>query len=207
MKNSGVIEVGTKIPTLSFQTRVLDENSKEANPYVWQEVTTNDLFADKRVVLFSLPGAFTPTCSTYQLPGFEKMYNEFREVGIDEIYCVSVNDSFVMNQWGKWAKLQNVKLIPDGSGILTSSMNMLVSKDNLGFGQRSWRYAVVLNDGVVEKAFIEPGISDNCETDPYGETSPENVFNYIIFDSPVKAKPRDLQLDLFDGGSTSESFG
>ena len=101
MKNSGVIEVGTKIPTLSFQTRVLDENSKEANPYVWQEVTTNDLFADKRVVLFSLPGAFTPTCSTYQLPGFEKMYNEFREVGIDEIYCVSVNDSFVMNQWGK----------------------------------------------------------------------------------------------------------
>jgi peroxiredoxin len=207
MKNSGVIEVGTKIPTLSFQTRVLDENITEGNPYVWQEVTTDQLFSDKRVVLFSLPGAFTPTCSTYQLPGFEKMYNEFREVGIDEIYCVSVNDSFVMNQWGKWAKLKNVKLIPDGSALLTMSMNMLVSKDNLGFGQRSWRYAVLLNDGVVEKSFIEPGISDNCETDPYGETSPENVFNYIIFDSPVKAKPRDLQLELFDGGSTSESFG
>ncbi len=207
MKNSGVIEVGTKIPTLSFQTRVLDENITEGNPYVWQEVTTDQLFSDKRVVLFSLPVAFTPTCSTYQLPGFEKMYNEFREVGIDEIYCVSVNDSFVMNQWGKWAKLKNVKLIPDGSALLTMSMNMLVSKDNLGFGQRSWRYAVLLNDGVVEKSFIEPGISDNCETDPYGETSPENVFNYIIFDSPVKAKPRDLQLELFDGGSTSESFG
>tara|TARA_Y100000385_G_scaffold291005_1_gene366631 strand:+ start:31821 stop:32444 length:624 start_codon:yes stop_codon:yes gene_type:complete len=207
MKNSGVIEVGTKIPTLSFQTRVLDENITEGNPYVWKEVTTDQLFSDKRVVLFSLPGAFTPTCSTYQLPGFEKMYNEFREVGIDEIYCVSVNDSFVMNQWGKWAKLKNVKLIPDGSALLTMSMNMLVSKDNLGFGQRSWRYAVLLNDGVVEKSFIEPGISDNCETDPYGETSPENVFNYIIFDSPVKAKPRDLQLELFDGGSTVESFG
>jgi peroxiredoxin len=207
MKNSGVIEVGTKIPTLSFQTRVLDENITEGNPYVWQEVTTDQLFSDKRVVLFSLPGAFTPTCSTYQLPGFEKMYNEFREVGIDEIYCVSVNDSFVMNQWGKWAKLKNVKLIPDGSALLTMSMNMLVSKDNLGFGQRSWRYAVLLNDGVVEKSFIEPGISDNCETDPYGETSPENVFNYIIFDSPVKAKPRDLQLELFDGGKTEESFG
>jgi thioredoxin-dependent peroxiredoxin len=207
MKNSGVIEVGTKIPTLSFQTRVLDENITEGNPYIWQEVTTDQLFSDKRVVLFSLPGAFTPTCSTYQLPGFEKMYNEFREVGIDEIYCVSVNDSFVMNQWGKWAKLKNVKLIPDGSALLTMSMNMLVSKDNLGFGQRSWRYAVLLNDGVVEKSFIEPGISDNCETDPYGETSPENVFNYIIFDSPVKAKPRDLQLELFDGGKTEESFG
>tara|TARA_X000001036_G_C20654454_1_gene796402 strand:- start:1431 stop:2054 length:624 start_codon:yes stop_codon:yes gene_type:complete len=207
MKNSGVIEVGTKIPTLSFQTRVLDENITEGNPYVWQEVTTDQLFSDKRVVLFSLPGAFTPTCSTYQLPGFEKMYNEFREVGIDEIYCVSVNDSFVMNQWGKWANLKNVKLIPDGSALLTMSMNMLVSKDNLGFGQRSWRYAVVLNDGVVEKSFIEPGISDNCETDPYSETSPENIFNYIIFDSPVKAKPRDLQLELFDGGSTVESFG
>jgi len=207
MKNSGVIEVGTKIPTLSFQTRVLDENITEGNPYVWQEVTTDQLFSDKRVVLFSLPGAFTPTCSTYQLPGFEKMYNEFREVGIEEIYCVSVNDSFVMNQWGKWAKLKNVKLIPDGSALLTMSMNMLVSKDNLGFGQRSWRYAVLLNDGVVEKSFIEPGISDNCETDPYGETSPENVFNYIIFDSPVKAKPRDLQLELFDGGKTEESFG
>ena len=201
------IDVGLRVPNITFKTRVRDDSIGGDNPYRWQDVTTDEMLKDKRVVLFSLPGAFTPTCSTYQLPGFESMYNQFREVGIDEIYCVSVNDTFVMNQWARWAKLYNVKVVPDGSGILTSAMNMLVSKDNLGFGQRSWRYAVVLNDGVVEKAFIEPGFGDNVEDDPYGETSPENIFNYIIMESPVPAKPRELQLELFDGMGTEESFG
>lgn len=203
----GNIEVGFKVPNVTFNTRVLDTDSDADNPYVWQPVTVDSMFKEKRVVLFSLPGAFTPTCSTYQLPQFEEMYNQFREVGIDEIYCVSVNDSFVMNKWSKWLDVKNVKMIPDGSGVLTLAMNMLVSKDNVSFGQRSWRYAVILNDGVVEKTFIEPGFGDNVEEDPYGETAPQNIFDYVIFDSPVQAPPRDLQLDLFDGGKTAESFG
>ena len=101
--------------------------------------------------MFSLPGAFTPTCSTFQLPGFEKLYEQFKSFGIDEIYCLSVNDAFVMNAWAKNQDLKNVKVIPDGSGEFTRLMGMLVKKDNLGFGMRSWRYAALVNDCIIEK--------------------------------------------------------
>lgn len=171
--------VPTIVPAVVFKTRVRDSSIEGSNPYRWQDVTSYDYFAGKRVVLFSLPGAFTPTCSTYQLPGFENNYQEFKNLGIDEIYCISVNDSFVMNKWASDQNIQNVKVIPDGAGLFTSQMNMLVQKDNLGFGIRSWRYAVVVNNGVIEKWFIEPGIEHNCETDPYGETSPENILTYL----------------------------
>jgi len=167
------------VPAVTFKVRVRDDSIEGPNPYRWQDVTSYDYFSGKRVVLFSLPGAFTPTCSTYQLPGFEQKYAEFQQYGIDEIYCVSVNDSFVMNKWAQDQNLQNVKVIPDGSGIFTSAMNMLVSKDNLGFGVRSWRYAVIVNNGKIEKWFVESGIEHNCTTDPYGETSPENILNYL----------------------------
>lgn len=193
------IEVGTRLPSVIFRTRVRDPLSSDVNPFVWKDVTTEDLFGEKRVVLFSLPGAFTPTCSTYQLPGFESLYEQFRDAGVDEIYCMSVNDSFVMNRWADWANLKNVKVIPDGSGTFTENMGMLVQKDNLGFGARSWRYAVVVNYGVVEKAFIEPGFGDNVDDDPYGETSPDNILNYILNDSLVEPKGRQLELELFDG--------
>jgi peroxiredoxin len=165
---------------VTFKTRIRDETVGGPNPYRWAEKSTDDYFKGKRVVLFSLPGAFTPTCSTYQLPDFERLFDEFKEQGIDEIYCLSVNDAFVMNAWGKQQSLTNVKLIPDGSGEFTRKMGMLVCKDNLGFGMRSWRYAAIVNDGVVESWFEEPGLSDNCETDPYGETSPQNVLNSLI---------------------------
>jgi len=131
------------------------------------------------VVLFSLPGAFTPTCSTYQLPDFEKLYEEFKAEGIDEIYCISVNDAFVMNAWGRAQNITNIKLIPDGSGEFTRKMGMLVAKDNLGFGMRSWRYGAVINDGVVEMWFEEEGYSDNCDTDPYGVSSPQNILQAL----------------------------
>ena len=168
-----------EVPFVVFKTRVRDESVGGDNPYRWEQVSTKTLFAGKRVVLFSLPGAFTPTCSTYQLPDFEKLYAEFQAKGIDEIYCMSVNDSFVMNAWAKQQGLQNVKVIPDGSGEFTRKMGMLVSKDNLGFGMRSWRYAVVVNDGVIEKSFVEPGFCDNGGDDPYGESSPQNILNNI----------------------------
>lgn len=169
----------TVVPAVVFKTRVRDDSIDGPNPYRWEDVTSYDYFGGKRVVLFSLPGAFTPTCSTYQLPGFENAYQEFRDLGIDEIYCISVNDSFVMNKWAESQGLKNVKVIPDGSGQFTNGMEMLVLKDNLGFGYRSWRYAVVVDNGVIEQWFIEPGMEDNCETDPYGETAPEAILEYL----------------------------
>lgn len=168
-----------KIPFVTFHTRVRDESVGGDNPYRWQDVTTDELFAGKRIVLFSLPGAFTPTCSTYQLPDFERLYSEFKAKGIDEIYCMSVNDSFVMNCWAKDQGLQNVKVIPDGSGLFTDGMGMLVKKDNLGFGVRSWRYAAVIDDGVVEQMFVEAGKMDDCPEDPYGESSPQNILDNL----------------------------
>ena len=172
-------ELKTLVPSVTFKTRVRDDSIDGDNPYRWEDVTTWDLFAGKRVVLFSLPGAFTPTCSTYQLPGFEEKFAEFKALGIKDIYCVSVNDAFVMNAWAKAQKVKKVKVIPDGSGMFTRKMGMLVHKDNLGFGERSWRYACVVNNGKIEKWFIEPGAEDNCPVDPYGETTPENILNWL----------------------------
>lgn len=167
------------VPNITFKTRVRDESIGGENPYRWQDMTTADYFANKRVIVFSLPGAFTPTCSTYQLPSFEKNFDKFKAKGIDEIYCISVNDAFVMNSWAKAQNIKNIKVIPDGSGKFTRQMGMLVDKDNLGFGQRSWRYAMLVNNGQIEKIWVEPGLSDNCEIDPYGETSPANILKNI----------------------------
>lgn len=167
------------VPYVIFKTRVRDDSIEGPNPYRWEMVTTAEYFTNKRVVVFSLPGAFTPTCSTYQVPGFEEKYDEIRSLNVDDVYCISVNDAFVMNAWAKQQNINNIKMIPDGSGKFTRQMGMLVDKDNLGFGMRSWRYAMVVFDGKIEKMFIEPGKEDNCQTDPYGETSPDNVLNYL----------------------------
>ncbi|GAB5436909.1 redoxin family protein [Falsiruegeria mediterranea] len=174
------MKAGAKLPDVTFHTRVRDEAVGGENPFRWEDKTTADYFAGKRVVLFSLPGAFTPTCSTYQLPGFENGHADFAAQGIDEIYCMSVNDSFVMNKWAEGQGLKNVKVIPDGSGEFTRKMGMLVDKDNLGFGMRSWRYAAIVNNGVVEAWFEEPGLMDNCPEDPYGVSSPETVLNHLV---------------------------
>ena len=179
--------LGRKVPAVTFRTRVRDEAVEGPNPFRWEDRTSDDYFAGKRVVLFSLPGAFTPTCSTYQLPDFEKLHGEFQAEGIDEIYCVSVNDAFVMNAWGKSQNLDKVKLIPDGSGEFTRKMGMLVAKDNVGFGMRSWRYAAVINNGQVEKWFEEEGFSDNCDSDPYGVSSPQNILEALKNDGVAEA--------------------
>lgn len=168
------------VPAVVFKTRVRDDSIEGPNPFRWEDKSTYDYFAGKRVVLFSLPGAFTPTCSTMQLPGFEQNYAEFKALGIKDIYCVSVNDAFVMNCWAKDQKIKKVKLIPDGSGKFTEKMKMDVYKDNLGFGRRSWRYACVVNNGQIEKWFIEGDVvEDNIDSDPYGVTSPENILNWL----------------------------
>ena len=147
--------------------------------------STEELFNGKKVVLFALPGAFTPTCSSYQLPGYEEKYYEFKESGIDEIYCLSVNDAFVMNAWAKDQMITNVKLIPDGNGEFTNAMGMLVQKFNLGFAMRSWRYAAVINDGVIEQLFMEDGKEDNASEDPYEWSTPEKLLEYVRSSTPA----------------------
>ena len=141
--------------------------------------TTADLFDGQRVVIFSLPGAVSPTCSAYQLPGFEEKYDEFAALGIDAIYCLAVNDGFVMNAWAKDQGIEKVELVPDGNAYFTRSMGYLVNKSNLGFGERSWRYAAVVDDGVIEKLFVEEGMPDNADTDPYEASTPEAVLEYV----------------------------
>jgi thioredoxin-dependent peroxiredoxin len=168
-----------KVPSVVFKTRVRDESVGGPNPFRWQDVTSEEIFNGKRVVIFSLPGAFTPTCSSTHLPRYEELYEEIKAQGVDEIYCVSVNDAFVMFQWGKNIGAHNVKLLPDGNGEFTRKMGMLVDKSNLGFGMRSWRYSMVVNDGKVEKVFAEPGYSDNCDTDPFEVSDADTMLAYL----------------------------
>jgi len=170
---------GVSVPDVIFKVRVRDESIGGDNPFKWQDFTSKDYFDGKRVLVFSLPGAFTPTCSTFQVPGFEQNYEKIREMGIDEVYVISVNDTFVMRKWMLDQNVCKIKFIPDGNGDFTRQMGMLVDKSNVGFGSRSWRYAAVINNGMVEHWFEEPGREDNCAEDPYGETSPENVMEYL----------------------------
>jgi thioredoxin-dependent peroxiredoxin len=168
-----------QVPDVVFKTRVRDESVGGPNPFKWQDVTTKDIFAGKRVLVFSLPGAFTPTCSTSHLPGYDAAYDQIKALGIDEVYCLSVNDAFVMFQWGKNMEVKNVKLLPDGNGEFSRKIGMLVEKSNLGFGMRSWRYSMVVNDGKIEKVFAEAGYSDNCETDPFEVSDVDTMLAYL----------------------------
>jgi len=163
---STLINVGETLPEVTMPFRAEGE---------WKFLNTKEQFAGKRVVIFALPGAFTPTCSSFQLPGFETMYSQFQEKGIEDIYCLSVNDSFVMNSWFEAQGIENVKPLPDGNGEFTEYVGASVAKANLGFGIRSWRYAMVVNDNVVEAVFAEEGFGDNIESDPYEVSTPENV--------------------------------
>ena len=137
----------------------------------------SSVFGGKRVVMFGLPGAFTPTCSTFHAPGFEDNYDAIIAKGIDEVYVTSVNDGFVMDIW--CAQYSKLKWLADGNGEIADEMGMLVSKSNLGFGVRTWRYAAVINDGVVEVLFEEPGREDNCEDDPFEVSKAENILEYL----------------------------
>ncbi|MBW4609696.1 MAG: glutathione peroxidase [Hassallia sp. WJT32-NPBG1] len=169
---------GQKVPQVTFRTRVNNE---------WVNVTTDELFANKTVVVFSLPGAFTPTCSSTHLPGYNQMAKAFKENGVDSIVCISVNDTFVMNEWAKDQESDNIILIPDGNGEFTDGMGMLVDKTDLGFGKRSWRYSMLVKNGVVEKMFIEP----DEPGDPFKVSDAETMLNYI---NPEAAKPKAVSL-------------
>jgi peroxiredoxin len=167
------------VPDVVFKTRVRDESVGGSNPYRWQDLTTQDIFGGKKVVVFSLPGAFTPTCSSNHLPRYEELYEEFKAQGVDQIICISVNDAFVMFQWGQKIGAKNVFLLPDGNGEFTRKMGMLVDKSNLGFGLRSWRYSMLVNDGKIEKIFVEPDFADNCPTDPFEVSDADTMLAYL----------------------------
>ncbi len=167
------------VPDVTFKTRIRNDAIEGDNPFEWKDLTSAEIFKGKRVVLFSLPGAFTPTCSTSHLPRYEILHESFVAEGVDEIICLSVNDAFVMYQWGKSQNAKNVFLLPDGTGEFTRKMGMLVDKSNLGFGMRSWRYSMLVVDGVIEKMFIEDGFEDNCETDPFEVSDADTMLGFL----------------------------
>ena len=171
---------GRRVPDVVFKTRVRDESIGGDNPFRWQDLSSRAFFAGRRVLVFSLPGAFTPTCSNEQCPAFERAYEEVLKHGVEEVACIAVNDAFVMHQWGRHLGLSKVRLIPDGGGHFTRRMGMLINKDHLGFGYRSWRYMMVVNDGVIEKWWQEPGINDQgVDDDPFEETTVEAAIAYL----------------------------
>ncbi|MGO4411332.1 peroxiredoxin [Cupriavidus sp. OV038] len=157
---------GQRVPQVTFRVR---ENNE------WKNVTTAELFDGKTVVVFSLPGAFTPTCSSTHLPRYNELASVFAKHGVDDILCVSVNDTFVMNEWSKDQESQNITMIPDGNGEFTDGMGMLVDKADLGFGKRSWRYSMLVKDGVVTKMFIEP----EEPGDPFKVSDADTMLNHI----------------------------
>ncbi|WP_428265066.1 peroxiredoxin [Haliangium sp.] len=167
------------VPDVVFKTRVRDESVGGDNPFRWQDRSSKDIFGGRRVVLFALPGAFTPTCSSTHLPGYEEHYDRIRALGVDEVICLSVNDAFVMFQWGKHLGAKKVFLLPDGNGDFTRQMGMLVKKENVGFGPRSWRYSMVVDDGKIEKMFVEPGFSDNAGSDPFEVSDAGTMLAYL----------------------------
>jgi peroxiredoxin len=173
------MHTANQIPDVTFKTRVRDESIGGDNPFRWEDKTTRDIFAGKKVVVFSLPGAFTPTCSSNHLPRYDELYDEFKAQGVDEIICVSVNDAFVTFKWGKELGNRNIFLLPDGNGEFTRKMGMLVDKSNLGFGMRSWRYSMLVNDCEIEKIYVEDGYSDNCESDPFEVSDADTMLAYL----------------------------
>jgi len=169
---------GNRVPEVTFRTR---DGAK------WKDVTTKEVFEGKTVVVFALPGAFTPTCSSAHVPRYSELAPQFEALGVDEIVCLSVNDAFVMDEWAKHQKADNIRFLPDGNAEFTGKLGMLVDKRNLGFGQRSWRYSMLVKDGVIQKAFVEP----EKEGDPFEVSDADTMLRYLAPDAP---RPRDVVL-------------
>ena len=177
------IKEGHRIPQVTFRTRQGND---------WKDVTTDELFKGRTVVVFSLPGAFTPTCSSTHLPRYNELAPAFFAHGVDEIVCISVNDAFVMNEWGANQECANIRLIPDGNGEFTAGMGLLVDKSDLGFGKRSWRYSALIRDGVVEKLFIEP----QKPGDPFEVSDADTMLGYV---APNAKKPAQVAILTREG--------
>jgi glutaredoxin-like protein len=164
---------GKRVPNVTFKTRENDQ---------WKEITADGIFKGRTVAVFSLPGAYTPTCSSTHLPRYNELASTLKAKGVDEIVCISVNDAFVMNSWKQDQEAQNITVLPDGNGDFTAGMGMLVDKSSLGFGKRSWRYSMLVRDGVIEKMFIEP----EKEGDPFEVSDADTMLHYL---DPKAAAP------------------
>lgn len=167
---------GQSVPQVTFHVRQADE---------WVGLTSDEVFKGKKVAVFSLPGAFTPTCSSSHVPRFNQLWPQFKQQGIDEIICISVNDAYVMNEWKRDQKADNITFLPDGNGDFTEKMGLLVNKENNGYGKRSWRYSMLVDDGTISKMFIEP----EQDGDPYGVSDADTMLAYL---APNEALPLDV---------------
>ncbi|MBY6045982.1 peroxiredoxin [Phaeobacter italicus] len=167
------------LPHATLQTRVRIDDSTLENPFEWCTVTTSDICAGRRIVIFAVPAAFSPTCSDEHLPGFEQLFDDIRAQGIDDVYCLSVNDAFVMFRWAQALEVQNVKMLPDGNGELTRKLGMLVEYTDDGMGLRSWRYAMVVNDGRIECLLAEPGFGDNAPDAPMAASDAGSLLAWL----------------------------
>jgi len=174
---------GQSVPQVTFHTR---------HDHEWVDVSSDDIFKGKTVVVFSLPGAFTPTCSSTHVPRYNQLAPTFKKHGVDEIVCVSVNDTFVMNEWQREQHADHLRFLPDGNGHFSAGMDMLVDKEDLGFGKRSWRYSMLVKDGVIEKMFIEPDLPG----DPFEVSDADTMLAHI---APSAEKPKDVTLFTRDG--------
>ncbi len=174
---------GQQVPQVTFRTRRNHE---------WVNVTTDEVFKGKTVVVFSLPGAFTPTCSSTHVPRYNQLTPALKAAGVDEVICMSVNDAFVMNEWKEEQNADRITFIPDGNGDFTDGMGLLVDKEDLGFGKRSWRYSMLVKDGVVEKMFIEP----NKPGDPFVFSDADTMLEYI---APNAEKPKSVTIFTREG--------
>ncbi|MDJ0857911.1 MAG: peroxiredoxin [Dinoroseobacter sp.] len=169
----------TTVPGATFHTRVRNEALGGENLFEWQALSTDELFLGKKVVLFAVPGAFTPACSESHLPGYERLYDDLVAEGVDAVVCLSVNDAFVMYQWARAQKIEKVVMLPDGNGEFTRKMGMLVERTGQGMGMRSWRYSMLVTDGMIEKLFAEPGFADNPPGVPVQVSGAETMLDYL----------------------------
>ena len=174
-----------RLPSVTLHTRERDEG-RQPNPFRWAPRDSLEIMGRGRVVVFSLPAAFSPTCSDRHLPAVDEAVSAFREAGADAVLAIAVNDAFTLFQWGRHLGVERVTLVPDGNGDFTRAMGMLVSRRHLGYGLRSWRHAFVADEGRVVAWFEEPGIEDDGGTDddPYDATRPERVLGWL------RANPR-----------------
>ena len=169
----------SRVPEALFRTRVRNPALPGDNPFEWRDVTTAEVFAGKRVVLFAVPGAFTPACSESHLPGFERLHDDFIALGVDEVICLAVNDAFIMHQWARSQSIAKVRMLPDGNGEFTRKMGMLVDRSGQGMGMRSWRYSMLVVDGKIEKLFAEPGFQDNPAGVPVKVSGADTMLAYL----------------------------
>lgn len=175
----GLMTFPQTIPDTVFHTRIRNAGLAGPNPYEWKDVSSRGIFEGRNIVLFALPGAFTPACSDDHLPGYEEACGDFHSLGVDEVICLSVNDAFVMFQWAAAQQIEKVRMLPDGNGDFSRAMGMLISRSNHGMGRRSWRYSMYVEDRQILKVFAEPGFQDNPAGVPLQASDAQTMLDYL----------------------------